>query len=241
MRQLRTRLIVAFLAATILPLGATVWIAMALLDRSLGYTTTGELDQLSRTLEGTVRQFYQGERDALRQAARDGRVQATLYAAADTSAWPPAVSAFWESGEPERFVLSGPGGDHVDYLTRQQSGVQLYRRQLPGVRMQELSAQVRGTREVVGALEARDLRRGLTLTLLLLLGIVWLVSLAPLVFMAHRISRPIEQLTAGLTASAAGDLSRRIEMKRDDEVGRAVSAFNHMAEQLQQNRNASCS
>ena len=72
MHRLRNRLIAAFLAATILPLAATIWIATSLLDRSLGYATTGELDRLSRTLEGTVRQFYQREREALKQDATGG-------------------------------------------------------------------------------------------------------------------------------------------------------------------------
>ena len=58
MRRLRNRLIVAFLLATVLPLSATIWITTSLLDRSLGYATTDELDRLSRTLESTVRQFY---------------------------------------------------------------------------------------------------------------------------------------------------------------------------------------
>jgi two-component system nitrogen regulation sensor histidine kinase NtrY len=235
-RQLRTRLIVAFLAATALPLGATVWISTLLLDRSLGYATTDDLDRLSRTLEGTARRFYQGERDVLREDARAGRVTPTTYAVLDSGTWPDPVRAFWDSGEPERFLLSGTGGDHVDYLRRDDSGVRQYRRELRGVRMLELSDQVRDTRAVVGTLQARDLRRGFTLTLLLLLAIVWIVSLAPLVVIAHRISRPIQQLTAGLAAFAGGDWSRRIHMSRNDEVGRAVAAFNHMAEQLQQNR-----
>jgi two-component system, NtrC family, nitrogen regulation sensor histidine kinase NtrY len=235
-QQLRTRLIVAFLAATVLPLGATIWITMSLLDRSLGYATTSELDRVSRTLEGTVRQFYQGEREALKEDARAGRVASTTYHAGDASHWPEAVRAFWESGDPERFVLSGPGGDHVDYLRRDGAGVQTYRRDLRGVRMDELSTQFRETRELVGSLQSRDLRRGFTLTLLLLLAVVWVVSLAPLVFIAHRISRPIKQLTAGLTDFAAGDWSRRIDTDRDDEVGRAVTAFNDMAEQLRQSR-----
>ena len=71
MNRLRTRLIVAFLLATVLPLGATVWITTSLIDRSLGFATTGELDRLSRTLEETVRQFYQRERDALKQDVLD--------------------------------------------------------------------------------------------------------------------------------------------------------------------------
>jgi hypothetical protein len=54
MTQLRTRLIAAFLAATVLPLAATIWITTSLLDRSLGYATTGELERLSTMLEGTA-------------------------------------------------------------------------------------------------------------------------------------------------------------------------------------------
>jgi nitrogen fixation/metabolism regulation signal transduction histidine kinase len=88
----------------------------------------------------------------------------------------------------------------------------------------------------VGSIEGLDLRRGFTLTLLLLIAAIWVVSLAPLIFIAHRISRPIQQLTAGLTDFAAGDWNRRIDTHGHDEVGRAVAAFNHMAEQLRQNR-----
>jgi nitrogen fixation/metabolism regulation signal transduction histidine kinase len=208
---------------------------MSLIDRSLGYATASELDRLSLTLEATVRQFYQGEREALRKDAHAERLEATVYTS-DPREWPEPVRTFWESGEPERFVLSGAGGDHVDYLRRTDAGVRTYRRDLRGMRMEELAAQFRETRELVGSFQARDLRRGFTLTLLLLLGIVWLVSLAPLMFIAHRISRPIQQLTAGLTDFAEGDWSRRIETTRSDEVGRAVSAYNHMAEQLQQSR-----
>src|SRR5204862_2310685 len=46
----------------------------------------------------------------------------------------------------------------------------------------------------------------------------------------------IRQLTAGLTDFASGDWDRRVEHRRDDEVGRAVDTFNHMAEQLRRNR-----
>jgi two-component system nitrogen regulation sensor histidine kinase NtrY len=54
-----------------------------------------------------------------------------------------------------------------------------------------------------------------------------------LVYLAHRISRPIQQLTAGLSQLAAGDLSTRVEARRDDEIGRAMQAFNDMADRLQ--------
>jgi nitrogen fixation/metabolism regulation signal transduction histidine kinase len=247
MNRLRNRLILASLAATALPLAATVWITTALLDRSFRYATTGELDRLSRTLEATVRQFYQRERDALKQDAIDGRVAPTTYASAESAEWPEAVRAFWDSGEAERFGLSGSGGDHVDYLRRSDTGAGLrgvlaYSRDLRGLRMDQLSTELRQTRQLIESIEGRDLRRGFTLTLLVLLGATWAISLAPLIFIAHRISRPIRQLTEGLSDFAAGDWSRRVETGRDpgkpagDEVGRAVDAFNRMADQLRQSR-----
>ena len=248
MPRLRTRLIAAFVAATVLPLGATVWITTTLLDRSLSYATTDDLDRLSRTLEDTVRQFYQRERDALRDDARAGRTTPMIYPAAASASWPPGVRAFWESGEAERFGLAGSGGDHVEYLRRSDGGdgappgVVAYSRDLRGVRMDQLSTELRQTRQLVESIEGRDLRRGFTLALLLLLAAAWIAGLLPVMLIAHRISRPIQQLTAALSDLAAGDWARRIDPGRTaggaarDEVGRALDAFNRMADQLQQSR-----
>jgi two-component system nitrogen regulation sensor histidine kinase NtrY len=248
MNRLRNRLIVAFFAATALPLVATVWITTSLLDRSLGYATTGELDRLSRTLEATVRQFYQREREALKQDALAGRATPVMYAVTNAAEWPGAVRAFWDSGEAERFGVSGSSGDHVDYMRRRdgnggaERGVASYSRDLRGIRMDQLSNELRQTRQLVESIEGRDLRRGFTLTLLLLLGATWLAALVPLIFIAHRVSKPIQQLTAALTDFAAGDWSRRLDTGEDpektsrDEVGRAIDAFNRMAGQLQQSR-----
>jgi two-component system nitrogen regulation sensor histidine kinase NtrY len=234
--SLRTRLIVALVVATVLPIAATIWITTSLIDRSLGYATTGHLDRLSHTLEATVRELYQREREALRQDVLSGRAQATTYSLPAAARWPEPVRAFWESGEQERFGLSGDGSDHVEYLRRDPDGVRRYQRDLRGIRMDDLSAEIRQSRGLVTTFEGRDLRRGFTLTLLLVLTVVWCLSLASLVIVAHRVTRPIQQLTAALTAFAGGDWSRRLQRGRDDEVGRAVDAFNHMAEQLQQNR-----
>jgi two-component system, NtrC family, nitrogen regulation sensor histidine kinase NtrY len=234
--RLRNRLIAAFLVATVLPLTATIWITTSLLDRSLGYATTAELDRLSRSLEGTVRRFYQRERDAVRHEALAGRMVPATFLAGDAGTWPAPVRAFWDSGELERFGVAGPGGNQVEYMRRHARGIDVYSRSLGDIHMQALSEEFRRTRELVGSIDARDLQRGFTLTLLLLVAAVWLVSLAPLIFIAHRISRPIQQLTEGLTGFAAGDWNRRLEPASGDEVGRAVGAFNHMAEQLRQSR-----
>ena len=236
MHSLRNRLIVAFFIATALPLAATIWIATSLLERSLGYATTEELDGLSRTLEETVRQFYGREREALKQEALAGRSVPATYASSAATTWPDAVRAFWESGDAERFDLSGSNGDHIAYMRRSGAGVAVFSRDLGGIRMQELSLKLTRVRALIGSIQGRDLRRGFTLTLLVLVALVWLLSLAPLMFMAHRISRPIRQLTAGLTGFAAGDWDQRLDARRDDEVGQAVNAFNHMAEQLRRSR-----
>ena len=120
--------------------------------------------------------------------------------------------------------------------------VEIFSRDLRGIQMDQLSEELRRTRETVGSMNNRDLRRGFTLTLLLLLGTAWVLSLAPLVFIAHRISQPIQQLTAGLTDFAAGDWDRRVAIATlanrtpRDEVGTAVDAFNRMADQLRSNR-----
>ncbi len=242
---LRHRLIAAFLASTLLPLAATVWITTTLLDRSLRYATTGELDRLSRTLESTAKQFYQRERDALKQDALAGRTRATTYEAATVAQLPEPVRSFWESGEPERFGVSGANGERVDYMRRVDTAgagprVEVYSRNLGGVSMEQLATQVRETRRLVNAIDARDLRRGFTLTLLVLLAAAWLISLLPLVLIARRVSQPIQQLTAALTDFAGGDWSRRLDTSRTaqsrDEVARAVEAYNHMADQLEENR-----
>ena len=236
MRSLRAKLVAAFILATILPMAATIWIATSLLERSLGYATTQELDRTSRALEDTARQLYQREREALREAARQGDAVAASYAIGDRAGWPAGVRAFWESADAERFSLSGSGGDHLDFMRRSANGVELYRRSLGGVRMQALSDDIGRGRQLVASLEGRDLRRGFTLTLLLLVATVWLASLAPVLFLAHRVSHPMRQLTAGLTGFAAGDWDRRLAPGRDDEVGRAVTAFNDMADQLRRGR-----
>lgn len=235
-RTLRSQLIAAFVIATLVPLGATMWIASSLLDRSLGYATTQDLDALSRRLEDTGRLFYQREREALMRDVRTGQPVASTHQTSNASSWPDAVRAFWDSDESERVVLAGDGGGRLDLLRRTSLGVEVFSRDLGGIRMQELAQALGRSREVVDSVSSRDLRRGFTRTLLLLVAGVWLASLVPLLLIAHRVSSPMRQLTAGLTAFARGDWDHRLDSGRDDEVGRAVAAFNDMAEQLRRNR-----
>jgi two-component system, NtrC family, nitrogen regulation sensor histidine kinase NtrY len=234
--RLRNRLIAAFLVATMVPLAATIWIATSLIDESLDYATTTELDTLSRTFEQVVRRFYQRERDSLREDAAAARLAPTRLNTSTLSVWPEEARLLWESGETERFALAEPGGTRLDFMRRASDGVELFSRDLGDIRMQDVTAEFSRARALVDRSAGRDLRRGFTLTFYLLIAGVWLVSLAPLLFIAYRVTRPIEALTAGLTDFAGGDWNRRLDNTRQDEVGRAVDAFNHMASELRDNR-----
>jgi nitrogen fixation/metabolism regulation signal transduction histidine kinase len=232
MHHLRNRLIIAFLAATVIPLAATLWITTALLDRSLAYATTKELDGLSKSLEQTAREFYQQARQDLKEDVDAGRRTASQYTLEAKERWPSPVQEFWDSRESERFVLSGDSGDQLEYLVRHDGGVSVYSRDLRPIRMQHVTDEYRRARETVAEAHNRDLRRGLTITLIVLVVAVWLLALISLMYLANRISRPIQVLTGGLSELASGDLQVRLPGQGDDETGRAIRAFNNMADQL---------
>jgi nitrogen fixation/metabolism regulation signal transduction histidine kinase len=232
--RLRNRLIAIFLAATLAPLGITLWITTSLLDRSLSYASTGELDRLSRSLQKTGHQLYLHAREALKNDALSGRLEPLRYTAAESGGWPATVKSFSESGDAERFVISGQDGDRIDYLARRGNDVWLWSASLGGVGLDQLSREYRNAREIVERRHSRDLLRGLTYTYVLLAASVWIISLILLVYLADRISRPIQQLTAGLSELAAGHPDTRVETRSDDEIGRAMRAFNYMAERLEQ-------
>jgi nitrogen fixation/metabolism regulation signal transduction histidine kinase len=232
-----------FLAATIVPLVATVYIMTSLLERSLSYATTEELDRLSESLHQTAHDYYQQAREDLKQDAKSGAVAHQTLLIANRPDWPVPAIDFWESGESERFDLAGSGGEDLEYFIRQPNGVWVYTQRFGKVRMDEITSQYRNARELVDLAKARDLRRGLTTTLIVLVAGIWIVSLAWLIYLATRMSHPIQQITTGLSGLAAGDLSTRIAVGsaarragREDEIGQAIAAFNHTAAQLEQNR-----
>lgn len=236
MNRLRNRLIAAFAAATLIPLAVTVVIVTGLIDRSLNYATTEELDRLSESLRQTGVEYYQLATQALKADAITGVVPKRVLENKARTGWPASVIEFAESGEPERFEVAGTGGGELQYLVRHGENIWLYTRPLGEVRMDDIGDQYKQARELVDRTKARDLRRGFIVTLFILVAAVWVVSLAWLVYLAHRMSKPIQQLTAGLSELAAGNLDTRIPSAREDEVGRAIAAFNRSAEELQQSR-----
>ena len=234
MNRLRNRLILIFLAATLAPLAATIWVTTSLLELSLAYSSTDKLDAVSKSMEAVGLEFYKGERSSLAQRAESGELEPHKYQPAERAAWPEAVKAFADGGEATEFTLAGEEGNRLDYLVRRGGEIWVYSAGLGEVRMERLHNQFQEARAQVNKARQYDFRRGFKLGYLFLAALFWLVSMALLVYLAHRISRPVQQLTAGLGELAAGNLSARVETGRDDEIGRAIRAFNHMAERLQE-------
>jgi len=233
--QLRNRLLLAFLAATLVPLSAAVLLISSLLDRSLELASTGEIDELSRALEETGREYYQEARQRLREDAESGQLSGNRFALEVRGEWPSEVDAFWESDETERFLLAGEAGSALRYLVRDDTGVLSFERPL-GIGMNELSDLYRRARTRVESTQDRDLRRGFQYTLLLVALSTGALTLVLLVFFARRISDPLQRLTTALRKLAEGETEVRVEAVGQDEVSEALAAFNHMAGQLQQSR-----
>ena len=232
MNRLRNKLVLLFLGATIVPVLATVALTMALFNLSL--TPARDLDGISRAIEQTGKEYYQQARQSLRSDALSGVAHPTRFDLAHRGAWPEALNEFWDSGEAEHFNLSGNSGNLLEFYRRDPAGVSVHSKPLR-VGMESLSEQYRKARALVENSETHNFR-GFTWVYILLTALIWLASAAALVYIASRISRPMEQLTAGLQDLAAGNFDTRIEVRRNDEVGRATEAFNHTARQLRQNR-----
>lgn len=222
---LRTRLALVFIAATLVPLGATVWVTTALLDRSLRLSPVAQLSDLSRSLERTGREYYQEVCEQLKADALAGRAVPAFV--------PDAVKDFESSEDRQRFVLGGDGGSQLLLLMKTPGGTKAWQRPLD-IRMKDLSREYSDARHTVTSL-AR-MREGFLTTWALLAGGIWLVALTLVWLVATRFSRPIVKLTEALKNLAAGDFRTRVPTDRTDEIGLATEAFNRTAAQLEQSR-----
>ncbi|MBI4596452.1 MAG: HAMP domain-containing protein, partial [Candidatus Tectomicrobia bacterium] len=74
-----------------------------------------------------------------------------------------------------------------------------------------------------------------TLSTLILIFIVFIIITLYLLYShTKRTIKPLEILTIGASALGEGDLSTRMDVKANNEIGSLAESFNHMAEQLQQ-------
>jgi two-component system, NtrC family, nitrogen regulation sensor histidine kinase NtrY len=232
--RLRNKLVLIFLAATLAPLAATVWITTRLLAASLDFSTLKDLETLSRSLERTGREFYQHKQENLKKDVEAGKLAPEKFSSADAAAWPEEVRAFGQSGQEELFAKEGPEEDRLDYLVRRGDDVWRYSVSLGEVNLKRLRGEIHDAMVLVEFVKEHDLRRGVPLIYIIAAACFWVLSLVLLIYLAHRTSRPIQQLTAGLSELAAGDLKVRVPVDADDEVGRAMDAFNDMACKLEE-------
>jgi len=67
----------------------------------------------------------------------------------------------------------------------------------------------------------------LTVTLVIIFGAIWVA-----VYLARGITGPIQELVEGTRKVAAGDLSFKVQVKADDEIGMLVESFNRMTDDV---------
>jgi two-component system, NtrC family, nitrogen regulation sensor histidine kinase NtrY len=228
MNRLRNRLILVFVLATLFPLGLTLWTTLSVVDLSLGLAPFAELDTVSRSLEETGKKLYNVSSEVLRRDAAEHRIEPRRLTPAE-------AQTFWDSGAADQIGLAGDQRDRLDYYVRKNDEVWLYSRPM-GVSMDRLTAEIAGAHQALQKSQAFNLRRGFNTTLVVVASALWLAAMGALIYVAHRISQPVQQLTQGLKQVAAGDLEARVEPGGADEIGAAMNAFNDMAGQLQQAR-----
>lgn len=222
--SLRTRLALVFIAATLIPLGATVWLTTLLLNQSLRLSPVDQLSDLSRSLERTGKEYYQQAKDQLKADALAGRIAPIAV---------PNAEELLSNDDNDGFTLTGEGGNQLLYLIRTPHGVVAWQRPLD-IRMRDLSRQYGEARQTVDSLGI--LRRGSFPAWALLAASIWLVALGLVWLVATRFSRPIVNLTQALKSLADGNFRIRVPNERTDEIGLATEAFNRTAAQLEHSR-----
>ncbi len=81
---------------------------------------------------------------------------------------------------------------------------------------------------------AREQLRSASIAAAAVLALALVVAFA----FARRLLKPVNALASGTRSLAAGDYARRVEVERDDELGRLAIDFNHLAATLEQHRDA---
>ena len=94
-------------------------------------------------------------------------------------------------------------------------------------RMADAFSQYQQTKVLRGPLQGFYLAVFLAVTLLILISATWFG-----LFVAKRITRPVQMLAEGARALGAGQLDLRIEPDSSDELGSLVESFNTMAAEL---------
>ena len=82
----------------------------------------------------------------------------------------------------------------------------------------------------------RNIRRSELAAIILAVSVIGILSLAVGLMVRWWIDRPVQELVAATRNVAGGNLSYRLTVKRDDELGQLANAFNRMTEKLSEAR-----
>ena len=187
--RLRTRLILVYLAATLLPVCLTVWTSFTMLELSLNIAPFQELDRTSKALESVGREYYQHAKDGLSRDAASGRISPRIYKAGDPQT--AQVRQFSESADANRFETTGADGRALDYMERHGADVWVYSQDL-GIGMRQVAADYTAARKTLD--RSGSFRRGYFPALLAVASVIWFAGLAFLIYWANRLSSPVQRL-----------------------------------------------
>ncbi|HJZ95885.1 MAG TPA: hypothetical protein VKE70_05230, partial [Candidatus Solibacter sp.] len=154
MNRLRTKLVLIFLAATLAPLAATIWITTSLLEESVDTANTVRLDSLSKTLRRVTAEFYTRACADLKRRAESGEIIPRKYTTLDRATWPDHVKSFAGTLEGEHFFRGGNEGDRLDYLVRHGEEIWVWSMPLGDVAMEHVTHEIRDARAAVEAANA---------------------------------------------------------------------------------------
>ncbi len=91
--------------------------------------------------------------------------------------------------------------------------------------------------QIADRVHAAERTEGQTVLLIVVYSLIALAIGVGAAVISQRLLAPIQTLTEGVKAVAAGDLSRKVEVRGEDEIGLLASEFNAMASSLDRQRN----
>jgi two-component system NtrC family sensor kinase len=237
MRNLTTRLVILLLLVLLIITGVNDYFRLA-----------GERERLVRSAQDDVRVFAETLALAVRQNVRRGRTTEDLRDLLDEILNRPGMIGV-AIYDPEDHVvaenvISEAPRMQADELVRSAAAkreavsklvegtngpilryIQPFR--WPGGRTATLEV-----RQTLGAVQ-KEFHRAIRDSILSRLVVLILFVLSIVILTRWSISRPIRALIAGAQAVGRGDLSRRIPIRRQDEIGQLADEFNRMGTSLQ--------
>ncbi len=134
-------------------------------------------------------------------------------------------------------ILAGEGSDPAGAATFE-ARVARARQLEKGLSLDVKRLQADLESQVSDRIRATERTEANTVVLIVLYSLIALSVGAGAALISHRLLAPIQRLTEGVKAVAAGDLSRKVEVRRDDEIGLLAREFNAMAASLDRQRTA---